>query len=92
MLGSDNAVAEVFTSFSAAEKVPIEDTDQNDTFRDTDLSQQSEARAPYTRSAFGYRSYTTSADVGLSCSTIQYHTTRSLIVAINESRILTWQD
>ena len=30
--------------------------------------------------------------LGFSYSTIQHHTTRSLIVAVNESRILTWRD
>ena len=64
MLGSDNAVTAVSTSFGAAEEVPIKDTGQNDTFRDTDLSHQSEACSPYPRSAFGYRSYSTSTDVG----------------------------
>jgi hypothetical protein len=58
------AVATVSTSFGATEEVPIKDTRQNDTFRDTDLSQQSKTPSPYTRSAFGYRSYTTSTDVG----------------------------
>ena len=59
-----SAVAAVFSSFGTAEEVPIKDTGLNDTFRDTDLSQQSEARSQNTRSAFGYRSYSTSTDVG----------------------------